>query len=69
MDRVDYSTRVLANVTGAFYRLVLELNVPSLTVYETAAPKAMSDPEFQAAYRKMAEFVDSGYRKMFSVVE
>ena len=66
---VDYSTRMLADVTGAFYTLVLELSVPSLGVYEANVSKAMGDPDFQATYRKMAELVDSGHREIYTVVE
>ena len=66
---VDYSTRILADVTGAFYTLVLELSVPTLAAYEANVPKALGDPDFQAVYRKMAELVDSGHREIFTIVE
>jgi hypothetical protein len=65
----DYSTRILADVTGSFYTLVLELTVPNLAAYEANMPKVMGDPGFQAAYRKMAELVDSGRRDIFTVVD
>jgi hypothetical protein len=35
---VDFSTRVLTDVTGPFYTLVLELTVPNLATFETYAP-------------------------------
>src|SRR4051794_9539575 len=31
----DFSTRVLTDVTGPFYTLVLELTVPNLSTFET----------------------------------
>ena len=66
---VDYSTRILADVTGAFYTLVLELTFPNLAAYEENVSKAMGDPAFQAAYRKMADLVDSGHREIFRIVD
>jgi len=44
----DFSTRVLTDVTGPFYTLVLELTVPSLGTFETYAPKLFGDKEWQA---------------------
>ena len=66
---VEYSTRILADVTGAFYTLVLELTVPSPAAYEANYPKVMGDKDLQASYRKLAELVDSGHREIFSIVE
>ena len=66
---VDFSTRVLTDVTGPFYTLVLELTVPNLTSFETYAPKLFGDKEWQAHYQKVGALVDSGYREIFTVVE
>ena len=66
---VDFSTRVLTDVTGPFYTLVLELTVPSLATFESQASKVFADKEFQANYRKTAELVESGYREVFTIVE
>ena len=66
---VDFSTRVLTDVTGPFYTLVLELSVPSLSTFETYAPKLFGNKEWQAYYQKMGELVESGYREIFTVVE
>jgi hypothetical protein len=66
---VEFSTRVLTDVTGPFYTLVLELTVPSLATFEGYAPKLFGDKDWQANYRKMAELVQSGHREVFSVVE
>ena len=66
---VEHSTRILADVTGAFYTLVLEITVPDLATYQEHYPKAMGDKEFQASYRKFTELVDSGSRDIFTVVD
>src|SRR5947208_181752 len=66
---VDHSTRVLTDVTGPFYTLVLELTVPSLAVFESNTPRLFGDKEWQAQYQKMEPLVESGYREVFTVVE
>jgi len=66
---VDYSTRVLTDVTGPFYTLVLELTVPSLAAFESYAPKLFGDKDWQAHYQKLSPLVESGSREVFNVVE
>jgi hypothetical protein len=68
-DSVQFSTRLLTDATGPFYTLVLELTVPNLAALEAAMPRIFGDQEFQANYRKAAEFVESGHREIFNVVE
>jgi hypothetical protein len=65
----EFSTRVLTDVTGPFYTLVLELTVPNLAAFESYAPRLFADPDWQANYQKMGALVESGYREVFSVVE
>jgi len=69
LSGVEFSTRVLTDVTGPFYTLVLELTVPSLGTFESYAPKLFADKDWQANYQKMSALVDSGYREVFSVVD
>jgi hypothetical protein len=64
----DFSARVLTDVTGPFYTLVLELTVPNLTTFETIGPRLFGDKEWQANYERMAALVESGYREVFTVV-
>ena len=66
---LEYSTRLLTDVTGPFYTLVLELTVPNLSTFESYAPKLFADKDWQANYQKMAALVESGYREVFTVVE
>ena len=65
----DFSQRILTDVTGPFYTLVLEITVPSLGKYENDAPRVMADKDFQAAYQKLIPLVESGYREVFTIVE
>ena len=65
----DASARLLTDVTGPFYTLVLELTVPGLAAFEATAPKVFGDPEFQANYQKMAPLVKSGRREIFTIVD
>jgi hypothetical protein len=64
-----FQSRILTDITGPFYTLVLEITVPNLGSFETEAPRYMSDKDFQANYQKMTPLVDSGYREVFSVIE
>jgi hypothetical protein len=66
---LDFSTRLLTDVTGPFYTVVLELSVPSLAVFESNAPRLMGDKDWQANYQKIAPLVESGYREIFTLVE
>lgn len=66
---VDFSTRILTDVTGPFYTLVLELTIPSLAAWETNAPKIFADKDFQAIYAKMSALVETGYREILNIVE
>jgi hypothetical protein len=65
----NFSHRVLTDLTGPFYTVVLELTVPSLSVFETEAPRIMGNQEFQANYQKLVPLVESGYREIFTLVE
>jgi hypothetical protein len=65
----DFSTRVLTDVTGPFYTLVLELTVPNLAAFEAQAPRLFGDKEWQANYQQMVSLVESGSRDVFTVVE
>lgn len=68
LSDVEFSTRLLTDVTGPFYTLVLELSVPTLASFESYAPRLFGDKEWQANYQQMAAVVESGYREVFTVV-
>jgi hypothetical protein len=66
---VNFPTRLLTDMTGPFYTVVLELTVPSLGAFEAAAPQLMGDKDWQANYQKIGALVESGYRDIFTIVE
>jgi hypothetical protein len=65
----DTPARLLTDVTGPFYTLVLEFTVPNLAAFENNAPRMFGDKEFQANYQKMVPLVESGHREIFTIVE
>jgi hypothetical protein len=62
-------TRLLTDVTGPFYTLVLEFTMPNLSALETLSPRIMGDKEWQANYQKLTPLVESGYREVLSIVD
>ena len=65
----DFQVRLLTDVTGAFYTVVMEITAPSLAAFEAGAPQLMGNKDWQANYQKIAALVESGYREVFSVVQ
>ncbi len=66
---VEFSTRILTDVTGPFYTLVLELTVPSLATFESYAPRLFGDKDWQANYQKVTALVESGHREIFTIID
>ena len=65
----NFSNRLLTDLTGPFYTVVLEITAPSLGAFEAEAPRLMGDKDWQANYQKLAALVESGAREVFSLVE
>jgi hypothetical protein len=65
----ETSMRVLTDLTGDFYTLVLEMTYPDVAGFDQAAKKIMGDPQWQANYQKLVPLVESGRREMFNVVD
>jgi len=63
------SARIMTDLTGPFYTVVLEITVANLAYLETDMPRLMSSPEWQANYQKLAALVESGHREMYRLVE
>ena len=63
------SARLLTDLTGRHYTLVLEMTLPNLAALEAMAPRIFGDQEFQANYQKMVPLVESGHREIFTIVE
>jgi hypothetical protein len=69
LSGVDFSTRVLTDVTGPFYTIVLELTVPSFAAFEGQASRLFGDKDWQANYQKLSPLVESGFREVFTIVD
>ena len=65
----DGSFRVLTDLVGSYYTLVLETSHQSLADYERVSTSGMSDENWRAAYKKFTPYVESGYREILSVVQ
>ena len=66
---VEFSSRILTDITGPFYTVVLETTVPNLAAFESFAPRLFADKEWQATYQQMVPLVESGHREIFTIVE
>ena len=66
---VEMRQRIMTDLVGTFYTLVLELTVSSMAELEANLPKAMGDKDWQATYQKFSALVDTGYREIFTLVE
>lgn len=66
---VDVSQRLLTDMTGEFYTIVLELTLPNLSTLETMMPKVMGDKDWHTNYQKLVPLVESGQREIFTLVE
>src|SRR5262245_34035178 len=64
----EFQSRLLTDVTGQFYTVVLEITAPSMSAFEAGAPQLMGDKDWQANYQKISALVESGSREIFSVV-
>jgi hypothetical protein len=66
---VDFSTRLLSDITGPFYTVVLEISVPNLASYEKETPRFLGDKDWQANYQKITALVESGSREIYTLLE
>jgi hypothetical protein len=60
--------RLLTDVTGPFYTLVLEAEYESLADLERSGAEMMKVPAWRDWYAKFCGFVDSGRREIFTIV-
>ncbi len=61
--------RLLTDLTGPYYTLVMENTYKDLTDYEASMKRDMSAPDMGAWYQKFTPLVDSGRREIFTLVE
>jgi hypothetical protein len=65
----EASARLLTDVTGPHYTLVLEVTAPNLATFEAEVPRIFGDKDFQANYQKLIPLVESGHRDIFAIVD
>lgn len=61
-------TRLLTDLTGDYYQLVMESEYESLAAFEAALQQAMQAPEFREWYPKFAALIDGGRREIYRIV-
>ncbi len=61
--------RLLTDLTGPSYTLVMEVAHENLDAFERTSKKVMGAAEWKNWYQKFLPLVESGYREIFSIVE
>jgi hypothetical protein len=61
--------RLLTDLTGEFYTVVIERTYPGMIEFEATAKALMAEPQWQAAYQKLIPLVESGHRDIFTIVD
>jgi len=61
--------RILTDLTGPYYTLVVEQTLESLADYEHLGRDIMSRSEWRSWYERLVPLTESGYREIFSIVE
>jgi hypothetical protein len=59
--------RILTDLVGPYYTLVMETTVKDLPAWEADLKKTMGDSAMHALYQKFTPLVDSGYREIFTI--
>ena len=65
----DNKPRVLTDLTGPHYTLVLENTHKDLSAFEAGMRREMGGQDFGALYQKFIPLVDSGRREIFTIVD
>ena len=58
--------RVLTDLAGRFFTVVMEIEAEDLADYERSC-EAFADPEFGPWFERMTELVESGSREFFTI--
>ena len=57
-------SRILTDLTGEYYTLVMESEFHSLAEYKVALKKVLTDPEWQRFYPQFRNLIRGGRRKV-----
>ena len=66
---ISRDIRLLTDVSGPFYTLVVEETFESLGAMDVALRADAQIPDWPAFYQQFAPLAESGYRELFTVVE
>lgn len=61
--------RVMTDLTGPYYTLVIETDFPSLAEFEGGLAKVFADSQWQEAYAGFRPTIVSGQREIYTLVE
>ena len=61
--------RVLTDLVGKYYTLVMEMTSESLASFEASMKQAFKDDAFEKWYQKFVPLVESGHREVFNIIE
>jgi hypothetical protein len=68
-QKYGFRFRVLTDVSGPFFTVVTEAELPSLAEWEKRNAEIFSDPDFPKWFARMEPLVESGHREFYNVVE
>ena len=70
MDAEDVkNSRVLFDLVGPSYTMVLEMSHASLAAFEASMSRAMGKDEWRGWYERFIPLIESSYREIFTVME
>lgn len=61
--------RLLTDMTGTYYTVVMESSFPTLADYESSFTSSTSNPKWREWYSKFVPLVETGRREIFTVVK
>jgi len=63
------NSRVLFDLVGPSYTMVLETTQKNLSSFEAELGKVFSAPQWQDWYKRLVPFIEQSYREIFTVME
>lgn len=66
---IGATNRILTDLVGKYYTVVLESTYDSLSDYEKAGKSVMANEEWRAWYQKIVALTEAGHREIFNIVE
>ncbi len=65
----NFPMRVLTDVTGPYYTLVLEMTFAGLAEYEKMIQSELATDQWQGWYKTFVPFLEDGHREIFTIEE